>query len=83
AFGVRTPTAYERLIHDCLLGDPSLFSRSDQVEVCWRFVEPLLDAWNDKSNKVDFPFPNYAAGSWGPKAADDLIASTGHAWRRL
>jgi glucose-6-phosphate 1-dehydrogenase len=81
AFGVRTPTAYERLILDCLLGDPSLFSRSDQVEVCWRFVEPLLDAWGDRDSKVNFP--NYAAGSWGPEAADQLLQSTGHSWRRL
>lgn len=81
AFGVRSATAYERLIHDCLMGDPSLFSRTDQVEVCWKFIDPVLQAWSNKSNNVDFP--NYAAGSWGPQASDDLIASTGHAWRRL
>lgn len=81
AFGVRSATAYERLIHDCLIGDPSLFSRTDQVEVCWKFIDPVLRAWSDKSRKTDFP--NYAAGSWGPKASDDLIGSTGHAWRRL
>ncbi len=81
AFGVRSATAYERLIHDCLMGDPSLFSRTDQVEVCWNFISPVLEAWSDKSRKTDFP--NYAAGSWGPAASDDLIASTGHAWRRL
>jgi glucose-6-phosphate 1-dehydrogenase len=81
AFGVRSATAYERLIHDCLMGDPSLFSRTDQVEVCWEFIRPVLEAWSDKSKKTDFP--NYAAGSWGPSASDDLIASTGHAWRRL
>ncbi|MBI2810346.1 MAG: glucose-6-phosphate dehydrogenase [Candidatus Melainabacteria bacterium] len=81
AFGVRSATAYERLIHDCLMGDPSLFSRTDQVEVCWQFIRPVLDAWSDKSNRTDFP--NYAAGSWGPLASDDLIASTGHKWRRL
>lgn len=81
AFGVRTPTAYERLIHDCLLGDPSLFSRTDQVEVCWEFVQPILDAWSSESRHVDFP--NYGAGSWGPVRADELIQSTGHAWRRL
>jgi glucose-6-phosphate 1-dehydrogenase len=81
AFGVRSATAYERLIHDCLMGDPSLFSRTDQVEVCWKFIDPVLQAWSDKSKKTNFP--NYAAGSWGPDASDDLIASTGHAWRRL
>lgn len=81
AFGVRSATAYERLIHDCLLGDPSLFSRTDQVEVCWQFIRPVLDAWSDPSKKANFP--NYAAGSWGPLASDELIASTGHKWRRL
>jgi glucose-6-phosphate 1-dehydrogenase len=81
AFGVRSPTAYERLLHDCMMGDPTLFSRSDQVEVAWKFIQPLLEHWSDKNNKPDFP--NYASGSWGPDASDRLIASTGHTWRRL
>jgi glucose-6-phosphate 1-dehydrogenase len=81
AFGVRSATAYERLIHDCLMGDPSLFSRTDQVEVCWKFIDPVLRAWSDKTKTTNFP--NYAAGSWGPSASDDLIGSTGHSWRRL
>jgi glucose-6-phosphate 1-dehydrogenase len=82
AFGVRSPTAYERLIHDALIGDPTLFSRTDQVEVCWNIIRPVQEAW--WINKAETPdFPNYAAGSWGPAAADELIGSTGHSWRRL
>ncbi len=80
AFGARTPTAYERLILDCLIGDPSLFARTDFVEASWQYIEPLLEHWD---NQKPGDFPNYKAGSWGPKAADDLIGSTGHAWRKL
>jgi glucose-6-phosphate 1-dehydrogenase len=84
AFGVRSPSAYERLIHDCMLGDPSLFSRADQVEVCWKLIDPILATWAAKNNKGgNGNFPNYDAGSWGPKASDDLIGSECHAWRRL
>jgi glucose-6-phosphate 1-dehydrogenase len=85
AFGVRSPSAYERLIHDCLLGDASLFARTDSVETSWRFIQPLLDNWDlAREKKGPQPrFPNYAAGSWGPAEADELIASTGHSWRRL
>jgi glucose-6-phosphate 1-dehydrogenase len=85
AFGVRSPSAYERLIHDCLLGDASLFARTDSVETSWRFIQPLLENWDlAKHKKGPQPrFPNYAAGSWGPQEADELIASTGHSWRRL
>jgi glucose-6-phosphate 1-dehydrogenase len=81
AFGVRSPTAYERLLHDAMMGDATLFSRSDQVEVAWKFIQPLLEHWSDKNNKP--VFANYASGSWGPDASDKLIASTGHSWRRL
>ncbi len=80
AFGARTPTAYERLILDCLIGDPSLYARTDFVEASWKYIEPLIEHWD---NEKPADFPNYKAGSWGPKAADDLIASTGHAWRKL
>lgn len=80
AFGARTPTAYERLILDCLIGDPSLYARTDFVEASWKYIQPLLEHW-DKTKPGEFP--NYKAGSWGPKAADDLIASTGHSWRKL
>jgi glucose-6-phosphate 1-dehydrogenase len=80
AFGSRTPTAYERLILDCILGDPSLYARNDAVEASWKLIEPVLDHWARMSPTN---FPNYEAGSRGPDAADALIASTGHAWRHL
>ncbi|HNB18790.1 MAG TPA: glucose-6-phosphate dehydrogenase [Candidatus Obscuribacter sp.] len=79
AFGTRTPTAYERLILDCLHGDPSLFARSDFVEASWKYIQPIIEHW--ENNALDFP--NYAAGSWGPAASDALLARTGHTWRRL
>jgi len=83
AFGVRSPSAYERLLYDCMLGDPSLFARTDQVDVSWAFVDPILASWAEENKKNKIKFPNYEAGSWGPKEADDLIGSTGFSWRRL
>lgn len=84
AFGGRTPSAYERLVHDCLLGDPALFSRTDQVEVSWAFISPILEAWSKQNKSSNAPplFP-YAAGSWGPEESNELIASEGFQWRRL
>ncbi|MBX9692434.1 MAG: glucose-6-phosphate dehydrogenase [Cyanobacteria bacterium] len=86
AFGDRTPSAYERLIHDCMLGDPSLFARSDFVEASWRLLQPVIDYWQstapERSKGASAQaFPNYDSGTWGPRAADELIASTGHHWR--
>ncbi len=78
AFGTRTPSAYERLLLDCFLGDTTLFTRTDAVETCWAILQPILDAWG---NGKPADFPNYASGSWGPKAADDLIQSAGFEWR--
>jgi glucose-6-phosphate 1-dehydrogenase len=70
-------TGYEVLLYNCLLGDATLFSRTDLVESAWRIAQPILDAWT----AVPPPdFPNYAAGSWGPKAAFDLIARDGRRW---
>ncbi|MBL0186927.1 MAG: glucose-6-phosphate dehydrogenase [Candidatus Obscuribacter sp.] len=80
AFGMRTPTAYERLILDCLHGDPSLYARSDFVQASWSYIQPILDHWN---NNPPADFPNYQAGTWGPQASDRLIGSTGHVWRKL
>lgn len=71
---------YERLLHDVMIGNPILFQRAEFVEQGWKMVQPLLDAWS-KPPKEDFP--NYAAGSTGPKAADDLLAAQGHAWHSL
>ncbi len=80
AFNVDSPDAYETLILDALLGDPSLFTRADEVEEAWSIVSPIFDAW------LDMPapdFPNYEAGSWGPDEADALLAREGRRWRRI
>jgi glucose-6-phosphate 1-dehydrogenase len=79
AFGNRTPSAYERLLLDCFLGDASLFARTDAVEESWQLITPILDYWS--SSKAEFP--NYESGTWGPQASTDLIAADGRQWRRL
>lgn len=77
-FGAYTPEAYERLLLDAIAGDPTLFIRSDEVEIAWSIVDPVREAWKDKPlSDTEF----YPAGSWGPKAADELLAHTGHKWR--
>ena len=68
---------YETLIYDCLIGDAMLFQRADTVEAAWCAVQPILDAW---AARPPGDFPNYAAGSSGPEAADRLIARDGRAW---
>ena len=80
AFNVDSPDAYETLILDALLGDASLFTRADEVEQAWSVVTPIIDAWADGPPPE---FPDYEAGSWGPKAADELIARDGIRWRRI
>jgi glucose-6-phosphate 1-dehydrogenase len=80
SFTVDLPEAYETLILDALLGDASLFTRADEVEEAWRVVTPIIDAWAE-SRPPDFP--DYAAGTWGPAAADTLIESEGRRWRRI
>jgi len=77
SFGERTPTAYETLLLDAMIGDPTLYTRQDMVEASWQVVQPILDVWG----VTKFDFPNYPAGSWGPKAADEMLARRGHAWR--
>ncbi len=79
-FGGSGPEAYERLILDALLGDPTLFARADEVTAAWRFMTPILEGW-EKSPPPDFP--NYPAGTWGPRAAFELIERDHRAWRRL
>ncbi len=79
SFGVEPPEAYERLLLDCMLGDSTLYARRDMSERGWEIVTPILEAWSSLS----LSFPNYAAGSAGPKAADDLIERDGRRWRRL
>ena len=63
-----------------MLGDQSLFTRADEVEAAWTIVTPIHDAWLDMPQPE---FPNYAAGSWGPESADELIQADGRRWRRM
>ncbi|GAF03043.1 glucose-6-phosphate 1-dehydrogenase [Saccharicrinis fermentans DSM 9555 = JCM 21142] len=72
------PSAYERLLHDCMLGDSTLYSRGDAVEAAWAFVRPIQQAW--KNNK-DIKVHGYPAGTWGPDVADDLIEEPHLTWR--
>jgi glucose-6-phosphate 1-dehydrogenase len=75
---IRVPSAYERLLHDVMLGDSTLFSRDDEVETAWKFLEPIQRAWaKDPSIKVY----GYPAGTWGPEHANDLIEGEGLTWR--
>jgi glucose-6-phosphate 1-dehydrogenase len=74
-----SPEAYERLLHDALLGDATLFTRADEVEAAWRIVDPLLAAWAAGGGQP----ASYAAGSAGPPEADELLARDGRAWRAL
>jgi glucose-6-phosphate 1-dehydrogenase len=76
-FAPLASVGYETLIYDCLIGDATLFQRADTVEAGWRAVQGLIDAWA-KTPVEDFP--NYAAGSAGPAAADRLLARDGRAW---
>ena len=79
AFGEQQHDAYETLLLDCMAGDPTLFTRSDATEAAWRVVDPVIEGW-ERNPPADFP--DYAAGSWGPEAADRLIGCAGAAWRR-
>jgi glucose-6-phosphate 1-dehydrogenase len=81
SFSDDLPDAYERLLLDVMLGDPTLFPRWDEVEQAWQAVQPILDRWAEAPAPE---FPNYEAGSWGPKATDELIARgrPGRRWRR-
>jgi glucose-6-phosphate 1-dehydrogenase len=79
-FGVRSPAAYETLLLDVMQGDATLFTRRDEVEAQWRLITPILNAWSQQPAPE---FPNYAAGSEGPDAADELLAGLGHRWKQL
>ena len=78
AFGALEHEAYETLLLDCMLGEATLFTRSDEVEAAWSVVDPIIDFW---ANKRPDHFPNYAAGTWGPTVADEFIAREGAKWR--
>jgi glucose-6-phosphate 1-dehydrogenase len=77
AFKVEQPEAYETLLLDVMQGDATLFMRSDQVESAWALVMPILENWE---NNPPADFPNYAAGTWGPEAATQLLAQDGRHW---
>jgi glucose-6-phosphate 1-dehydrogenase len=78
SFAVDSPDAYETLLLDCMIGDSTLFTRDDEVVRAWEILDPIVDAW--RSGHVPLHF--YAAGSWGPPAADDLLTRDGREWRR-
>ena len=79
-FGMEHSTGYERLLRDCMAGDATLFQRSDMVEAGWEVIQPILDVWRALPARG---FPNYAAGSWGPMEAEDLLERDGRSWRRI
>lgn len=79
-FGTTPNTGYEILLYDGIAGDQTLFQRADMVEAGWRVVDPILDVWKALPPRN---FPNYAAGSWGPKDADEIIVRDGRSWRRI
>jgi glucose-6-phosphate 1-dehydrogenase len=79
-FGKQPSTGYERLLHDCMIGDQTLFQRADMVEAGWSVVNPVLDLWKAL---VPRNFPNYASGTWGPKEADELMERDGRKWRNF
>jgi glucose-6-phosphate 1-dehydrogenase len=76
-FNATPQTGYERLLYDCMLGDATLFQRSDMVETAWHVVAPVLDVWEALPPRR---FPNYAAGTWGPPEADELLAKDHRHW---
>jgi glucose-6-phosphate 1-dehydrogenase len=77
-FGATPITGYETLLYGCMQGDSTLFLRADFVEAGWAVLQPILDVWGTLPTRK---FPNYAAGTWGPKGADDLVATDGVQWR--
>jgi len=79
-FGQQPSTGYERLLHDCMIGDATLFQRADMVEAGWAVVSPVMDVWKALPPRN---FPNYASGTWGPKEADELLERDGRRWRNF
>src|SRR5208283_3643511 len=79
-FGVTSSTGYERLLHDCMIGDATLFQRADMVEAGWSIVNPVLDVWKALPPRN---FPNYPSGTWGPKESDELMERDGRRWRNF
>jgi glucose-6-phosphate 1-dehydrogenase len=80
AFGSAVPEAYETLLLDAMLGDPTLFARHDFVEASWGLITPIHEAWRASGIQN---LPTYEAGEWGPKEADAMMAADGRRWRTL
>jgi glucose-6-phosphate 1-dehydrogenase len=80
SFAVPSPDAYETLLWDVMNNDPTLFMRADQVEAAWQLLMPVLEVWAESRPRS---FPNYDAGTLGPRVADELLAREGHAWRPI
>jgi len=78
SFLIETPEAYERLLLDCMIGDPTLFTRADEVETAWKLIDPIEAAWRDDRPTLGM----YAAGTWGPPAAARLMHDDGREWHR-
>ena len=78
AFGETSPDAYERLLLEAMLGDPTLFQRRDEVETAWGLIQPVLEGWSEGLS----PTRTYASGTWGPDEADAMLARDGNRWRR-
>jgi glucose-6-phosphate 1-dehydrogenase len=78
-FGSNTPEAYERLLLDAMIGDSTLFIRSDETEASWRIITPILAHWQECGTSG---LETYTAGSWGPLAAERLLWKDGQEWRR-
>jgi glucose-6-phosphate 1-dehydrogenase len=72
------PDAYERLLLDALKGDASLFARADEIELAWNLIDPLVAQWGGAGGPLAF----YESGSWGPSAADQLLARDGRVWHQ-
>lgn len=79
-FGKEATSGYETLLYDCMIGDPMLFTRADNLENCWGIVEPVICTWEELKGERLYPYP---AGTWGPEEADELIRRDGRQWRRL
>jgi len=81
SFGKSSPEAYERLLLDAMSGDATLFARADEVEESWKFIDYIEKAWHESENKP--AMTEFAAGSWGPAEADELLGREGRVWRRI
>lgn len=77
SFAIDLPEAYERLLLDVMRSDSTLFTRSDELEAAWKFVDPILKRWAEEDHQPE----DYPAGSWGPTGANQLLSRNGHYWR--